>query len=196
MRVRVLVTALALTTAACGVQPSGPPAPVGLRLRVTHGICPQGRLCDAPAHARLEGRLIFASYDSVVIYSLKDRREFALPVEAISKLEVHRGKAGSPEAAAKHAAKGALIGALGGAAVGLASAVSGSILGYETEADKEIAAGAAAGAILGTAAGAHHGATVGDDVWQEVTIRRLFQDLCRCEDPEGARPDSALVAAQ
>lgn len=190
----LLLTAAVLVTAACGVRPSGPPAPSGPELRVTHWQCATPQTCDPATQLRHEGELIFASFDSVVIYSLRDRREFAVPVSMISKLEVYRGRRGSAEAALKGAAKGALLGAAAGAVFGVSSAVMGSILDNGRDAEKEIAAGAAGGAVIGAAAGALDGATNGDAVWQEITIRRLLQDLCRCQEPEGARPDTTIAA--
>jgi hypothetical protein len=129
-----------------------------------------------------------------VIYSLRERREFALPVEEISRLEVYRGRRGSAEAALKGAAKGALLGAAAGAVLGASNAVMGSILGSSEDAGEQIAAGAAGGAVIGAAGGAYDGATNGEPVWQEITIRRLLQDLCSCQEPEGARPDTTRVA--
>lgn len=180
----LLVATMALATAACGVQPSGPPAPTGLKLRVTHRDCAPMQPCDPATEVAHEGELIFASFDTVVIYSLKDQREFGVPVEGISRLEVFRGRRGSAEAALKGAAKGALLGAAAGAVFGASSAVMGAILDSSTDAEDEIAAGAAGGAVIGAAAGAFDGATNGDAVWQEITIRRLLQDLCRCQEPE------------
>ncbi len=184
---KALVVALVLTTSACGIQPSGPPSPTGLRLRVSHRSCAQTERCDAPAHTH-EGRLIFASRDSVVMYSLKDRREFAIAVDVISKLEVFRGHRGSAKAALRDAGKGALIGAGAGAVIGLSGVAVGAILGGSEQPEKIVAAGAAGGAIQGAAVGAVHGAVKGDAVWQEVTIRRLLQDLCRCSEPEDPWP--------
>lgn len=176
------------------VQPSGPPAPVGLMLRITHWQCEPTQVCDAAAAVTHQGELIFASYDSVVIYSLREHREFALPVGEIARLEVYRGRRGSAAAALKGAAKGALLGAAAGALFGTTNAVMGAILDSSEDAEELIAAGAAGGAIVGAAAGGFEGATKGDAVWQEITIRRLLQDLCRCQEPEGARPDTTIVA--
>lgn len=187
----LLVAATILATAGCGVQPSGPPVPTGLKLRITHWHCAPTQGCDLAAEVAHEGELIFASFDSVVIYSLRDQREFAVPVGEISRIEVYRGRRGSAEAALKGAAKGALLGAAAGAVFGASSAVMGAILDSSEDAEEVIAAGAAGGAVIGAAAGAVDGATNGDAVWQEITIRRLLQDLCRCQEPEGARPDTA-----
>ncbi len=180
---QALVVALVLTTSACGIQPSGPPSPTGLRLRVSHRSCAQTERCDAPAHTH-EGRLIFASRDSVVMYALKDRREFAFAVETISKLEVLRGHRGSLKAALRDAGKGALIGAAAGAVIGVSAVVMGSIFGTVRQPERVIAAPAAGFAVQGAAVGAVHGLTQGEAVWQEVTIRRLLQDLCRCSEPD------------
>ena len=187
---QALVVALVLTTSACGIQPSGPPSPTGLRLRVSHRSCAQTERCDAPAHTH-EGRLIFASRDSVVMYSLKDRREFAIAVDVISKLEVFRGHKGSAKAALRDAGKGALIGAGAGAVIGVSTVVMGAVLGGSSQPERVIAAGAAGFAVQGAAVGAVHGAVKGDAVWQEVTIRRLLQDLCRCSEPEEPSPRGA-----
>jgi hypothetical protein len=184
MRRRIVLVAIALlASAGCAVRPAGPPAPSGPRLRITHCYCASAQGCDSPTEARHEGELIFASFDSVVIYSLRDRREFAVPAAEISRLEVYRGRRGSAEAALEGAAKGALLGAAAGAVLGVSNAVMESILGSSEDAEKEIAAGAAGGAVIGAAAGVVEGATKGDAVWQEITIRRLLQDLCRCQDP-------------
>ncbi len=191
-----LVTAAMLATAACAVRPAGPPAPTGLKLRITHSQCAPTQQCDPAAQAAHEGELIFASFDSVVIYSLKDRREVAVPVGEISRLEVYRGRRGSAEAAAKGAVKGTLLGAAAGAVFGVSSVAMGAILGSSEDSEDVIAAGAAGGAVLGAAAGAVDGATKGDPVWQEITIRRLLQDLCRCQEPEGAGPDRVTVDGQ
>ncbi len=191
----VLVAATVSAAAACGVQPSGPPAPTGLRLRITHWESAPGQASERGAPATHEGRLIFASYDSVVVYSLRERREVAVAVQEISRLEIYRGQRGSAEAAVKGAAKGALLGAGAGAAVGASTAVMGAILGRGEDAGKQIVAGAAGGAVIGAAGGAYAGATEGDPVWQEITIRRLLQDLCRCQEPERARPDTTIIAA-
>lgn len=190
-----LVTATLLATAACAVRPAGPPAPTGLKLRITQRHCATTRQCDRGGDLEHEGELIFASFDSVVIYSLKDRREYAVPAGEISRLEVYRGRRGSAEAAAKGVAKGALIGAAAGAVFGASQAVMGSILGSSEDGGEFIAAGAAGGAVIGAAAGAVDGATRGDPVWQEITLRRLLQDLCRCQEPEGAGPDTTRIAS-
>lgn len=171
------------------------------RSTCSHGPeTPHHSLGPAPAQASErgapathEGRLIFASYDSVVIYSLRDRREFAVSVEEITRLEVYRGQRGSAGAALKGAAKGALLGAAVGAVFGAGSAVMGAVLDSGEDAGEQIAAGAAGGAVIGAAAGAADGATNGDPVWQEITIRRLLQDLCRCQEPERARPDTTIM---
>lgn len=190
----LLATTAIIGTAACGVQPSGPPAPTGLRLRITHWDSTPAQASDRGSSATHEGRLIFASYDSVVIYSLRERREVAVAVPEISRLEIYRGQRGSAEAALKGAAKGALLGAGAGAVVGASTAVMGAILGSGEDAGKQVAAGAAGGAIIGAAGGAYEGATEGDPVWQEITIRRLLQGLCRCQEPEGARADTTIIA--
>jgi len=181
---RILLVATAiLATGACAVRPSGPPAPSGPKLRITHGQCTPTQPCDPATQVAHEGELIFASFDSVVIYSLKDRREYAVPAGEISKLEVFRGRRGSAEAAAKGVAKGALLGAAAGAVFGASTAVMGAIMDTSEDAGEVIAAGAGGGAVIGAAAGAVDGATKGDDVWQEITLRRLLQDLCRCQEP-------------
>ncbi len=190
-----LVTTAMLATLACAVRPAGPPAPTGLRLRIAHRPCAPTPQCDTASEVAHEGQLIFASFDSVVIYSLKDRRDYAVPVGEISRLEVYRGRRGSAEAAAKGAVKGTLLGAAVGAVFGTSSAVMGAILGSSEDAEDVIAAGAAGGAVIGAAAGAVDGATEGDAVWQEITIRRLLQDLCRCQEPGGARPDTTRIAS-
>ena len=136
---KTIVVALVLTTSACGIQPSGPPPPTGLRLRVSHRSCAQAEPCDAPSLTH-EGRLIFASRDSVVMHSLKDRREFAFAVETISKLEVFRGDRGSLKAALRDAGKGALIGAAAGTVIGVSAVVMGSIFGPVRQPEKVIAA--------------------------------------------------------
>jgi hypothetical protein len=151
--------------------------------------------CDPATAVAHEGELVFASFDTVVIYSLRDRREYAVPAEEILRLEVFRGRRGSAEAAMKGAVKGALLGAAAGAVFGASSAVMGTILDSSTDAEDEIAAGAVGGAVIGAAAGVVDGATRGDAVWQEVTLRRLLQDLCRCQEPEGAPPDTARIAS-
>ncbi|UCC71014.1 MAG: hypothetical protein JSV86_11515 [Gemmatimonadota bacterium] len=195
LRRSFLTAAAILGSAACAVQPSGAPAPPGLKLRITHWYCAPGHQCDPAAEVVHEGELIFASFDSVVIYSLKNRREFAVPVEEISRLEVYRGRRGSAAAALKGMAKGALLGAAAGAVFGTSSAVMGSILDSPGDPEEVIAAGAAGGAVIGAAGGAFDGATSGDEVWQEITVRRLLQDLCRCQEPEGARPDTTRIAS-
>ncbi len=193
-RISLVATAM-LATLACAVRPAGPPAPSGLRLRITHQPCAPTQRCDRATEVAHEGELIFASYDSVVIYSLKDRQEFAVPAGEISRLEVYRGRRGSAGAAARGAVKGTLLGAAAGAVFGASNAVMGAILDSGEDPEEYIAAGAAGGAVLGAAAGAVDGATRGDAVWQETTIRRLLQDLCRCQEPEGARPDTIPVAS-
>ena len=177
------------------MQPSGPPAPIGLKLRITHWGCAPAQSCGPATAVAHDGELIFASYDSVVIYSLRDRREYAVPVEQIARLEVYRGRRGSAEAAMKGMAKGALLGAAAGAVLGVSNAVMGAILDSSEDAGEVIAAGAAGGAVIGAAAGALDGATNGDAVWQEITIRRLLQDLCRCPEPEGSSTDTTLIAS-
>jgi hypothetical protein len=186
----LLVATTTLAIGACGVRPSGPPAPTGVKLRITHRYCVATQRCDTPAQVAHEGELIFASFDTVAVYSLKDQREYAVPVGEISRLEVFRGRRGSAKAAAKGLAKGAILGALGGAVIGASSAAAGAVMGSSQDAGEQIAAGAAGGAVIGAAAGAVDGVTNGDRVWQEITIRRLLQDLCRCQEPERARPDT------
>jgi hypothetical protein len=132
----------------------------------------------------------------VVVYSLKDRREYAIPVHEILKLEVFRGQAGSVGAAAEGAVTGAAKGAAVGAVVGVASAVMGAILGSRADPGKVIGAHAAGVAVLGAAGGAYEGAMRGDDVWQEITIRRLLQDLCGCQEPPGSPADTVIVASR
>ncbi len=190
-----LVTAVMLGAVACAVRPAGPPAPTGLTLRISHWRCAPTQPCDPASELRHEGQLIFASFDSVVIYSLKEKREFAVPAGEISKIEVYRGRRGSAEAALKGAAKGTLLGAAVGAVFGASSAVMGAILDSPEDPEDLIAAGAAGGAVIGVAAGAADGATRGDAVWQEITLRRLLQDLCRCQEPEGARPDTSRITS-
>ena len=192
---RILVVTSAILAAACGVRPSGPPAPSGLRLRITHSYCAQVQPCDPAPQVAHEGELIFASRDSVVIFSLRDQQEYAVPVGKIARLEVFRGQRGSLEATAVGVAKGALLGAAAGAVFGTSSVVMGAIMDSSEEPEKVIAAGAAGGAVIGAAAGAVEGATKGDDVWQEITIRRLLQDLCRCQEPEGAGPDTTALSS-
>lgn len=187
----LLVTTTILAIGACAVRPSGPPAPTGLKLRITHRYCAAAQECDPPAQVAHEGELIFASFDTVAIYSLRDRREYAVPVTEILRLEVFRGRRGSAEAAAKGLAKGAVLGALGGAVIGASAAAAGAVMGSNEDAGQQVAAGAAGGAVIGAAAGAVDGVTNGDPVWQEITIRRLLQDLCRCQEPEGARADTS-----
>jgi hypothetical protein len=162
-----------------------------LKLRITHRYCSATQECDPPAQVAHEGELIFASFDTVAIYSLRDQREYAVPVKEISRLEVFRGRRGSPEAAAKGLAKGAILGALGGAVVGASSAAAGAVMGSNQDAGRQIAAGAAGGAVLGAGAGVTDGVINGDPVWQEITIRRLLQDLCSCQEPEGARANTS-----
>lgn len=191
----LLVTAAILATAACAVRPAGPPAPTGRKLRITHWQCAPTQRCDPAAEVAHEGELIFASFDSVVIYSLKDRRELAVSVGEISKIEVFRGRRGSAEAAVKGAAVGAVLGAAAGAVLGASEAAMGAVLDSSGDAEELVAAGAAGGAVIGAAVGAVKGATEGDNVWQEITIRRLLQDLCRCQEPEGARPDTTRIAS-
>ncbi len=101
----------------------------------------------------------------------------------------------SAEAAAKGVAKRALIGAAAGAVFGASSAVMRAILGSSEDGEEVIAAGATGGAVIGAAAGAVDGATNGDPVWQEITIRRLLQDLCRCQEPQRAGPDTTRIAS-
>ncbi len=187
----LLVTTTILAIGACAVRPSGPPAPPGLRIRITRSHCAATQQCDPAAQVRHEGELIFASFDTVAIYSLRDQREYAIPVGEISRLEVFRGHRGSAKAAAKGFAKGAILGAAAGAVLGTSSVAAGAVKGRSQDAGKEIAAGAAAGAVIGAAGGVVEGVTKGDRVWQKITIRRLLQDLCRCQEPEGARADAA-----
>lgn len=196
MLARMIGVATALIgIAACGVRPAGPPAPSGPKLRVTRWHCAPTLPCDPTAEVTHEGELIFASYDSVVIYSLRGPREFAVPVEEISRLEVYRGRRGSAGAAAKGFVKGALIGAAAGAVVGASSATMGAVMGSSQDGGRVVAAGAAGGAVLGAAGGTVEGATQGDTVWQEITLRRLLQDLCRCQEPPGAPTDTTRVAS-
>jgi hypothetical protein len=133
-----------------------------------------------------EGTLIFLGADSLVLHPEGAASSLAIPVSAITKLEVHRGHG---RGSVPRAATGAALGALGGAVLG---AVAGAAMGaiFPTFFSDRGAVvgdvakrGAAGGAAVGAIGGAYRGATVGPALWQEVTVVQLRRELCHCMNP-------------
>ncbi len=144
-----------------------------LWVRVSVAGCSTGTRCaDAPNPGHYKGVLMAVDEDSLVLLAWDEREAaVAIPVRAISAVELYRGTKPSAGAAAKNAVVGALLGGLVGGAGGL---LGGAIAG---DAGDGLRDGVAAGAGTGLAFGMLKGIFEGDEHWAEISVaglRRLF----------------------
>ncbi len=129
----------------------------GERVRVTLlPLCPPNTLCAKPPR-QSEGTFLAWEAYSLVVQS--NGNALALPLDSVTKLEVHRGPRLSSQGAAIGAAVGGgfLLYASGNAAAGALGAGLGALLGRSPRARMEagigLLAGAFSGAFIGLASG-------------------------------------------
>lgn len=141
------------------------PLDPGQRLRITApglGMEQQAALLE-----RVRGDTLVVTADSTV----------SVPVTAVTRLEVFRGRSG-------HAWTGAVIGAGAGAAVGTVTAVLVCESAWCTVDGGVIMAGLGIGILSGGLAGAGVGALIKSDRWEDVPLDRLRVGLA--PGPHGA----------
>ena len=163
----------ALTLMGCATLEHYPKPSEDLWVRVSVTGCSTMTSCaDAPNLGHHKGVLLAVYEDSLVLLAWDEREAVvAIPVRAISTVELYRGTKPSAGSALKGGAAGAVLGALLGGAAGL---LSGSIAG---DAGDGLRDGVAAGAGTGLAAGTLKGIFEGDEHWKEISVaglRRLF----------------------
>lgn len=188
----IALVSLAVGTSACLVSnPYPAPIPQSVHVRVTADVsCLETGACvDLPVGRSLTGILIYVDGDTVSLYSQERAGRVGIPVWAISKIEVERGRKVTAGAVAKGAGLGAIAGAALGAAVGATGeSLFGGIFGRKRDYGEAIGEGAAGGLVSGAFTGAVIGAAVGESVWHEVTVHQLREEMCHCRIPQPRVP--------
>jgi hypothetical protein len=181
----ILVATIALAGYGCAVadvipldpvpSPDTAPDPFNVQVRATtHGA--------DTVHA---GTIIYLSADSLLMNSEDDGRRLAIPVPRIAKLEVYRGYQLKVEEELNGPEIGSLLGALGGALL----AIFGGAITHPLQ-EPDVFSWGVDGALVGASIGAEigrDGAAVPPgwvEVWEDVSVSRLREELCQCWLPE------------
>ena len=177
---------LAITLAGCGLnETERRPAPQGIRLRVTAAVCRAGNeSCETGVDRRFEAQLIVVDPEVLVVYDVSRKVRKTLPIRSVSRLEIFRGYDPSLEAALRNGARDAAIGMVAGAALGLVAGGIFDVFGFHVDKGEAVRAGAAQGAVSGLVHGVAQGATIGDAVWEQISVRQLRDELCHCRAGE------------